>query len=115
MIFREAKEGTDALSNRFISINLSCELDEELVNEGLAREVVNRIQKTRKDLDLKVDQRIKISCYCNEDLQKVIDSFKEYICTETLVTDLNLSEWNKKPDDANAHKINDFDFGLVIH
>ncbi len=115
LIFREAKEGTDALSNRFISINLSCELDDELINEGLAREVVNRIQKTRKDLDLKVDQRIKITCYCSDELQKVITSFKDHICSETLVTDLGLASVNEKPSEANDHKINDFEFGLVIH
>src|SRR5690606_32769539 len=44
LIYREPHEGTQALSNRFISIDMDCTLDEALVREGLAREVVNRIQ-----------------------------------------------------------------------
>ena len=50
LIYREAQEGSSAISNRWISIDLDTNLTQELINEGLAREVVNRIQRSRKDL-----------------------------------------------------------------
>ena len=60
-VLREAKPGTNALSNRFISIDLDCTLDDELIAEGVAREVVNRIQRSRKEMNLNVSDRITVS------------------------------------------------------
>ena len=60
LIFREPKEGTETVSNRFISIDIDINLDEDLINEGIAREVVNRIQKSRKDSNFNVEDRISI-------------------------------------------------------
>lgn len=88
LIFREAKEGTQALSNRFISIDLDCELNEDLIHEGLAREVVNRIQKTRKDLDFNVDDRINVSYEGDPVLVQAISKHAEYISRETLTAKL---------------------------
>lgn len=112
LIFREAKEGTQALSNRFISIDVDCELTDELINEGLAREVVNRIQRTRKDLDLKVDQRIKISYYTSEAFQKVFQDHKEYICGETLANEL--FEKSDLGQNAVSFEVEDHEFKLLI-
>lgn len=89
LIFREAKEGTQAISNRFISIDLDCELTDELIDEGLARECVNRIQRTRKDIGLNVEDRISISfSTTSERLQKALSQHKDYICGETLAVAL---------------------------
>ena len=88
LIFREAKEGTQALSNRFISIDLDCELNEDLIHEGLAREVVNRIQKTRKDLDFNVDDRINVGYEGDPVLVQAISKHAEYISRETLTAKL---------------------------
>ncbi len=92
LIFREAKEGTEAISNRLISIDMDLKLTEELLAEGLAREVVNRIQKTRKDINLNVADRISITCHASEKLKKAIESNKDYICGETLATSLDIME-----------------------
>lgn len=88
LVFREAKEGTDAVSNRIISIELDMTLNQDLINEGLAREVVNRIQKSRKDLNFNVDDRIEVSFETSHELTSVIESFKEYIQKETLTIKL---------------------------
>src|SRR5690606_8848245 len=37
LVFRSAKEGTQAVTNRFITIDLDCTLDQDLIDEGLAR------------------------------------------------------------------------------
>ena len=59
-ILREAKPGTNALSNRYISIDLDSTLDDELIAEGIAREAVNRIQRSRKEMNLNVSDRIAV-------------------------------------------------------
>jgi len=87
LVFREAKEGTEALSNRFISIDMNCELNDDLINEGLAREVINRIQKTRKDIGLNVTDRIIVHYFANDALAVAIEKHREYIAKETLSTD----------------------------
>lgn len=89
LVFREAKEGSEALSNRIISIELDMKLNQELVNEGLAREVVNRIQKSRKDSNFNVDDRIEIEFETSDDLSDVINAFKDYIQKETLTIKLS--------------------------
>ncbi|MFZ8933096.1 MAG: isoleucine--tRNA ligase [Bacteriovoracaceae bacterium] len=92
LIFREAKEGTDTLSNRYISLELDCTLNQDLVDEGLAREVVNRIQKTRKDLNFNVQDRIQINYFGSEDIISAVKKHEGYITRETLATALNEKE-----------------------
>ena len=82
LIFHKTKG--DAVSNRHISIELNCELTQTLINEGLAREVVNRIQKTRKKLDLHVADRIRIRYNTSPSLTSVIEQFRHHITSETL-------------------------------
>jgi isoleucyl-tRNA synthetase len=88
LIFREAKLGTQAMSNRLISIDIDTELDQDLIYEGLAREIVNRIQKLRKDLNFNVGDRINITYNADETLAKVVTQFSEYITGETLALTL---------------------------
>lgn len=96
-IYRQAKEGGNAVSNRYITIDLNCDLSDELVLEGLAREIVNRIQRTRKELDLKVEQRIKILYQGSPNVEKAIERFSAYIKSETL------SEVLLKGSDISGH------------
>jgi len=88
LIFREAREGTNAISDRYISIDLDCTLNEELINEGLAREVVNRIQKSRKELGFNVVDRISIIYSASEKLNAAVSEHKDYIMKETLALSL---------------------------
>jgi isoleucyl-tRNA synthetase len=84
LVFREPKEGLEALSNRFISIDMDLTLNPALVREGLAREVVNRIQKTRKDSGLNVADRIDVRYRAEGELAEAIKEHAEYIKQETL-------------------------------
>jgi len=88
-VFREAKEGTEAVSDRFITIDMDIELTDGLLREGLAREIVNRIQKTRKDLNLNVADRIKVTYKADSELEQAISEHQDYIAKETLCTELN--------------------------
>jgi isoleucyl-tRNA synthetase len=89
LMFREAKAGTNALSNRLISIDLDCNLDQDLIDEGLAREVVNRIQKTRKDLNFNVADRISVQFDGNANLVTAINKHAHYLQSETLCAKLD--------------------------
>ena len=88
LVFREARAGTNAVSDRFISIDMDCTLNEDLVREGLAREVVNRIQKSRKDSGFNVSDRISVTINSGGRLLDAIKAHEDYIKQETLTLDL---------------------------
>ena len=89
-MFREAFEDKGALSNRLITIDLDTTLEEGLLQEGLAREVVNRIQKYRKDLDLNVADRIQVEVSGDGEILKAIEAHREYISGEVLAIGLQI-------------------------
>ncbi len=88
LLYREARPGTDAISDRFISIDMACELNETLMMEGLAREVVSRIQRSRREQDLQVVDRINITFAASEELSAAIARHREYVMGETLALSL---------------------------
>ena len=72
-----------ARGNLVVSIDPT--INEELRLEGLAREIVNRIQKMRKELDLPVEARIQaLITTPNTGLQEAISANQSYIEAETL-------------------------------
>lgn len=85
LVQRNAKPGTQAVTNRLITIDLDCTLDQELIDEGLAREMVNRIQKTRKDSNFNVADRIEVSIHTTENLARIFEKYQNYISSETLM------------------------------
>ncbi|MGA1216498.1 MAG: isoleucine--tRNA ligase [Pseudomonadales bacterium] len=95
-VFREPQPAKEALSNRFITIDLSTELTPALREEGLAREVVNRIQRARKDADFHVSDRITVRYAAAAPLAAAIEVHGAYIGGETLavalVPEANLGE-----------------------
>ena len=70
------------------TVALDTTITEELFNEGLAREIVNRVQSLRKSSGLEVTDRIDILMEKNEKLEAVIQGFNNYICTETLANSI---------------------------
>ena len=112
LVFRNAKEGTQAVTNRLITIDMDCKLDQELIDEGLAREMVNRIQKTRKDSNFNVADRIEVTVYTSPELGKVFEKYKDYISSETLMINGNVSE-NKIPGSL-AYEIDEAPFEVLI-
>lgn len=105
LIFREAKTGTNALSNRLISIDLDTNLDDALISEGLAREVVNRIQRTRKEIGLNVDDRIEITFKAGAELAQVIKTHQAHIASETLASAINAGNASQHTFDVDGHEL----------
>jgi isoleucyl-tRNA synthetase len=88
-ILRQARDGApDVRSDRFISIEFPCELDEELLAEGFAREIVHAVQQMRKEAGYRVEERIIITYETAERLNAVIDQHANYIQEETLARSL---------------------------
>ncbi|NIJ44131.1 isoleucyl-tRNA synthetase [Wenyingzhuangia heitensis] len=81
-------EGWLVINQGGLTVALDVTISDELRNEGVARELVNRIQNLRKDSGLEVTDKIKLSITHNETLQKAVDSNKEYIKSETLTNEL---------------------------
>ncbi|WP_333877666.1 isoleucine--tRNA ligase, partial [Flavobacterium sp.] len=71
-----------------ITVALDITLTEELKNEGIARELVNRIQNIRKDSGFEVTDKIKVQLQSNEILIKAIQQNENYIKSETLTETL---------------------------
>ncbi|HID20244.1 MAG TPA: isoleucine--tRNA ligase [Methanophagales archaeon] len=63
-------------------------LDKGLIEEGLVRDLVRRIQGMRKDLDLEYIAKIRIMYEGDEEVKEAIDRFSDYICTETLAVSI---------------------------
>jgi isoleucyl-tRNA synthetase len=67
-----------------LTVALDISLTEDLLDEGVARELVNRIQNIRKDNGLEVTDRINICFLEDKSLKEKINKNSEYICSETL-------------------------------
>jgi len=85
-------EGLSVASGDGTTIALDLKLDENLINEGIARELVNRIQNIRKSKGLEVTDKIEINIKKSEKLENAIKSNLDYIKGETLANKLYFSE-----------------------
>ncbi len=91
-----------------IVVALDTQLTDELVNEGLAREVVRRINDARKAADFNVSDRIDTAYEAGPKLAGAIEAFAEYIKSETLSVTLNrgtLSDAHISTDEFDGEKL----------
>jgi len=75
-------------SENGLTVALDITISPELWSEGIAREVVNRVQNIRKESGLDVTDRILVTLDANEKLQTAISENKSYICAEILADDI---------------------------
>ena len=79
-----------------LTVALDISLTEELIDEGIARELVNRIQNIRKEAGLEVTDKIDISFLADEVLKEKIEKNSKYICSETLGESIHYPETIKQ-------------------
>ena len=84
--------GWSVASEGNVTVALDMTISEELRSEGIARELVNRIQNMRKDNGLEVTDRIVLHVENQADIARAVESNKNYICDETLASELTLAE-----------------------
>ncbi|MBI3586603.1 MAG: isoleucine--tRNA ligase [Ignavibacteriales bacterium] len=87
-VLHEDIKGWMVESDGSVTVALDTELNDELIDEGLAREFVNRVQNMRKDAGFEVTDRIKIYYHSSERMAKALQRMASYVQQETLATQL---------------------------
>jgi len=112
LIQSEDIPGWTVASEGGITVALDINISDDLKSEGIARDLVNRIQNLRKDLGLEVQDKIKVQIEDgNELVTESIESNKKYICSETQALELNVLN---KLENYNELEIDSFVVKLSI-
>ena len=109
-ILHEDIQGWLVETDGSLTVALDTALTDELVDEGLAREFVNRVQNLRKDSGFEVTDRIRIHHASSERLTKALDRMTEYVKQETLaiefqaISDEDAQKLSAKSEDINSEQ-----------
>jgi isoleucyl-tRNA synthetase len=90
-IITEDMPGWLVSNNGILTIALDIELTDELIEEGIARELINRIQNLRKSSGLEITDRIKVVIEDRDEIRNAVLHCNEYIASQVLATSLELS------------------------
>lgn len=93
-IYSEDIPGWLVSSDGDLTVALDIQLSDELVAEGTARELINRIQNIRKTKDFNITDRIEVFIESHPSLQTALDRHRDLICHEILADSLSFSERN---------------------
>jgi isoleucyl-tRNA synthetase len=96
-----------------ITVALDINLTQELIEEGIAREFVNRIQNLRKESGFNVVDKINIYILSNPNLNSAITKFDEYICSQTLANSIKIVDKMEQKDNISV-KVNNFETQLSV-
>jgi len=94
-----------------LTVALDVNITTALKQEGLSRELVNRVQNLRKELNFEVTDRITVSLQQDNLISPAVLQNKNYICTEILAEDIILTE---KPLNGNKIVIEDVELEILI-
>ena len=89
-IITEDMPGWLVANNGTITIALDIELTPALIEEGIARELINRIQNLRKSSGLEITDRIAVQLENHEEIAAAVTNCNEYIASQVLATSLEL-------------------------
>ncbi len=105
------KEGMATQGDSEFLVALDSRLTDELIAEGRAREIVNRVQQRRKDLDLDYADRIRLTYAADEPLAEVIAAHRDWIAGETLALEI---ETSAERDNLHSRPIDELEFAFKI-
>lgn len=96
---RKVHEGIVASTQNSITIALDTALNEELLIEGLARELVNKLNTMRRDQGFDVSDRIKVCIQTTDRVKKAYEQYRDYVCNEVLAVEVTFgscsgTEWD---------------------
>ena len=83
-VIEESAGGLVVASDEGCTIALDPSIDDALRREGLARELVNRVQRLRKDSGLAVSDRIELGVFAGADVMAALEEYGDYVARETL-------------------------------
>ncbi len=109
---RQVREGLVAANEGPITIALNIKLNEDLLLEGLAREIVNKVSTMRREADFAVTDRIIVTMETTDRVKACFEKYKDYICKEILAVEVNFGstdgiEWdlNGEPAKINLKRL----------
>ncbi len=106
-ILHEDVKGWLVESQGSVTVALDTELDQNLIDEGIAREFVNRVQNRRKDSGFEVTDRIRLYVRSSQKLTRALEKLSEYVKQETLAVEMRLMEGEEKsPVDLHSDDVN---------
>ena len=108
-IFSEDIPGWLVANEGKLTVALEVTVTEELRREGIARELVNRIQNIRKSSGFEITDKIKITLSKNQQTDDAVNEYKDYICNQVLGTSLTLTD-----EVENGTELNFDDFSLYV-
>jgi isoleucyl-tRNA synthetase len=91
-IFSDDIPGWLVANDGNLTVALEIELTDELRNEGMARELINRIQKLRKESGLEITDRIVVTVAPNPQTDAAINNFGDFIKAQVLADDIIIAE-----------------------
>ena len=92
-----------------LTVALEVELTDELVKEGMAREIINRVQNLRKESGLEITDRIKVTLAPNAQTDAAVAAFGDYIKSQVLADDLLV-----QPNEGKEIAFEDFNLNIQI-
>ena len=99
------KEGYTASSSDKVVVVLDTTLTNELILEGLAREMVRTIQSLRKEADFIITDHIKVYYQGDTEIDNMLTSYKDYVQNETLSNEIIKQDVNSEEYDLNGHNV----------
>jgi len=113
LVNTEGAEGLATAEDKLLSVAIDTALTPELKAEGLAREIVRRVQSQRKNADFNIEDRITTWYVAESDLAEVFGTWGKYIQAETLTTELLAGN---PPDEAfvETHNVEGQEFTIGV-
>ena len=84
----QSTDGYDVVVSNDLVLVLDTELNDELINEGIARETISKIQQLRKSNDFEIENRIKVYYKADASYDNAISKYKDMIMQETLALEM---------------------------
>ncbi|WP_417126761.1 isoleucine--tRNA ligase [Prevotella pectinovora] len=92
-----------------LTVALDVELTDELLNEGMARELINRIQNIRKEIGLEITDRIKVTLSPDSKVEAALAGFADYIKAQVLADNVCIAD-----NDGIAAEIEDLNINIKV-
>ena len=106
LIESEQKAGFFTLTDGGVTVAIDTELTPELIEEGMVREVISKLQTMRKDSGFEVMDHIKVAVSGSEKVLGIIEKNKEQIAHDVLAEDISAADAeNAKEWDINGEKV----------
>ena len=92
LVQRSEKENVKVVNEGALTVGFDTEITQELLDEGLSRDLVRAVQTRRKEISLAVSDHIRLTVFSSEVANKAFENFKAYIANETLSDEIIIAD-----------------------